>query len=54
VDERLAYSAHCFAEASAAEEVWLERVSEAAKPVRLSWHYTRAWKQFNQQAEMSW
>jgi len=52
-DERLAFSKRCFAEASAAEEVWLERASKTAGPSRLSWHYNRAWKQFNKQAEIS-
>jgi dipeptidase len=51
-DERLAFSKRCFDEARAAEELWLERVSKAAGSSRLSWHYNRAWKQFNQQAEM--
>jgi dipeptidase len=50
--ERLAFSRRCFVEASAAEDGWLERVSKATGPTRLSWHYTRAWKQFNQQAQM--
>jgi dipeptidase len=51
-EERLAYSARCFAEASSAEMTWLERISKAEKPTRTSWHYALTWKKLNQQAEM--
>ena len=53
-DERLAFSARCFAEANTAEKAWLERLSKEERPTRVSWHYAWAWKQFNQQAGMSW
>jgi len=51
-EERLAFSARCFAEACASETEWLERVSNAPGQTRLSWHYALAWKGFNQQAKM--
>lgn len=52
-DERLAFSARCFAEANDAEQEWLERLSKEKRPTQVSWHYAQAWRQFNQQAEMS-
>ncbi|MDO8970023.1 MAG: hypothetical protein Q7U74_04990, partial [Saprospiraceae bacterium] len=52
VENRRAYSAAYFAEASACEKQWLERVKTA--PVRKStaFYYQIAWNQFNREAKI--
>ncbi|MEW6184975.1 MAG: C69 family dipeptidase [Thermodesulfobacteriota bacterium] len=50
--KRMAYTSHCFAEAGAAEERWLERVSKKKIPDRRNFLYSLAWNRINRQARM--
>ena len=51
-EERLAFSARCFAEASEAEKEWLEIVNKTNPKARAKIFFTQAWKNFNLQAKL--
>ena len=50
--ERGMFSARCFADASAAELKWLERIQSQKIQKRNNLFYTLAWKHFNRQAQI--
>ena len=50
-EERLAFSAQCFAQADQAEKEWLGRASKTQANGRLPWHYRLAWNRFNREAQ---
>lgn len=50
---RAAFSATCFAEADEAEEKWLAKLNAQDNGRRGSWLYSRAWNNFNKQAELT-
>lgn len=52
-EERLRFTTRCFADACEAEADWLERVSKKSGKTGLSWHYSLAWKQLNQEAKIA-
>lgn len=52
-ERRAAFTAACFVEASAMEKQWLKQICNQIRHARPSWHYVRAWKRFNRQAEMT-
>lgn len=53
VGKRAEFTARCFTEAAAMEAQWLERVCNQKRHAQLAWHYSRAWKRFNWQAELT-
>jgi dipeptidase len=50
--QRGQFSAQCFAQTSAAEADWFQRVEGVPANPKGAWIYNYAWNQFNQQAKM--
>jgi len=50
--ERVAYSARCFAQADQAEAQWAERVRALAVRSQPGWLYTRTWNGFDREAHL--